>query len=354
MKFRWSHVVVWCLAVGGSLAGLGTLRAATFGEDLAFLRQHTQVVVLASADGQAQVAVAPQYQGRVLTSTAGGLDGPSYGWVNRAAVSESRRQPHINIYGGEDRFWLGPEGGQFSIFFQRGDAFTLDNWQTPEPIDWGPWEIVSQSPTAIRFRRAMRLQNYSGATFQLTAERAVRLLDRETLGKHLAGPLDPAVNAVGYESENRITNTGTTAWQKETGLLSIWILGMYQHSPQTTIVIPFRPGPESELGPIVNDAYFGKVPADRLQVKPQHLLFRGDGQVRGKIGVGPRRARPILGSFAADTRLLTLVQFTLPEGVTGLRELDVADPGAALRRRRGQQLQRRPGRAGCQAAGAVL
>jgi hypothetical protein len=27
--------------------------------------------------------------------------------------------PHINVFGGEDRFWLGPEGGQFSIFFAK-------------------------------------------------------------------------------------------------------------------------------------------------------------------------------------------------------------------------------------------
>jgi hypothetical protein len=74
--------------------------------------------------------------------------------------------------------------------------------------------------------------------------------------------LDPGASggeAVGYESENTITNTGDSAWTKETGLISVWILGMFNPSPSTTIVIPFVAGPEEELGPIVNDAYF-KVP----------------------------------------------------------------------------------------------
>jgi len=81
-----------------------------------------------------------------------------------------------------------------------------------------------------------------------------------------------------------LANTGTAAWTKPGGLLSIWILGMFQPSPRTTVVVPYREGPESERGPIVNDAYFGKVPADRLLAKDGRLFFRGDGERRSKIG----------------------------------------------------------------------
>ena len=44
----------------------------TFGEDLDFLSQHTDVVVLSDEAENAQVAVSPTMQGRVLTSTARG------------------------------------------------------------------------------------------------------------------------------------------------------------------------------------------------------------------------------------------------------------------------------------------
>jgi hypothetical protein len=290
--------------------------AATFGEDLAFLRQHTKVIVLSDDAGRAQVAVAPRYQGRVLTSTSGGLEGASYGWINREVISDGRRRPHMNVFGGEDRFWLGPEGGQYSVFFPKGAAFTLEHWQTPEPMDWGAWQIVSQSKTEISFRRPMKLVNYSGTPFQLTVDRVVRLIPREKLADRLGVAVGPEASVVAYESENRITNTGTEAWQKDTGLLSIWILSMFQPSDQTTIVIPFKPGPEDALGKIVNDAYFGKVPADRLKIGDARLFFRGDGKGRGKIGVGPRRVKPVLGSYAADSKVLTLVQFTLPPKAT--------------------------------------
>jgi hypothetical protein len=66
----------------------------------------------------------------------------------------------------------------------------------------------------------------------------------------------------------------------------------------------------------VNDTYFGKVPPDRLQVKDKALFFKGDGCFRSKIGVAPKRALPVLGSYDAANKVLTVVQYTKPEGVT--------------------------------------
>jgi hypothetical protein len=299
----------------GLSGGTPACQAGTFDDDVTFLKKHVQVIVLTGEAGKAQVAVVPDYQGRVMTSTAGGGVGPSFGWLNREAIADGTRKPHINVFGGEDRFWLGPEGGQYSIFFRKGDPFNLETWQTPEAIDWGAWETVSKSPTKAVFRKLIKLTNYSGTEFQLTADRTVRLLPRERVSKLVGLDVGPDLDVVAYESENRITNTGSQAWTKEGGLLSIWILGMYQPSDQTTIVIPFRGGSEKKLGPKVNDAYFGKVPADRLKVGQQHLFFKGDGKSRGKIGVGPSRAKPVLGSYAAELKLLTLVQFNKPKEV---------------------------------------
>src|SRR5271165_5441896 len=92
-----------------------SVSAASFGDDLAFLQKHTDVVVLHDPSNMAQVAVAPAWQGRVLTSTADGAGGASFGWINRELISSGKLLPHINVFGGEDRFWLGPEGGQFGV-----------------------------------------------------------------------------------------------------------------------------------------------------------------------------------------------------------------------------------------------
>jgi len=278
----------------------------TYGDDLAFLDEHGDVIELSDPSGQARVAVVADYQGRVMTSTSGGTGGPSFGWLNREAIAAKVRKPHINVFGGEDRFWLGPEGGQYSIFFAPGDPFDLEHWQTPEPIDWGPWEIVDRSASEVRFKKAIEILNYAGTKLSLEASRVVRMVHPPTSG----------AEAVGYESENTITNTGENAWTRETGLLSVWILGMFNPSPSTTVVIPFVAGPEDELGPTVNDAYFGKVPAERLVVADGVLYFRGDGEERGKIGIPRKRARPVMGSYDADGKVLTLVEYTLPADAT--------------------------------------
>jgi hypothetical protein len=123
-----------------------------------------------------------------------------------------------------------------------------------------------------------------------------------------------AVRSVAFESSNTVTNAGKAAWTAPSGLVSVWILGMFNPSPATTIALPYAPGPESTLGPIVNDAYFGKVPANRLVVKEAVILFRGDGQYRSKIGLPAARALPIAGSYDASGHVLTLVQYTRPTG----------------------------------------
>jgi hypothetical protein len=288
-------------------------QASTFGEDLAFLKEHVEVIVLSDETNAAQVAVVPAYQGRVMTSTASGAGGGSYGWINRELIASGEIQPHMNAYGGEDRFWMGPEAGQFGIFFPEGAPFDLDHWQTPPSLDTEPFDTLATSRTEARFRRQATFTNHSGTAFDVLIERTVRLVNREQAARHLGVPLSSGLQMVAYETDNTITNKGADPWRKETGLLSIWILGMFSPSPATTAVIPFVPGPEAELGPIVNDAYFGKVPEDRLAIKDGVIFFRGDGNYRSKIGVGPQRAKPVLGSFGADTGVLTLVQYTKPE-----------------------------------------
>ena len=287
-----------------------------FPEDVAFLKNHVEVIVLGQGAGSPQVAVVPAYQGRVMTSTVGGAERPSHGWINYDLVAAGEFGPHINAFGGEDRFWLGPEGGQFSIFFKKGDPFDLDHWQTPAVIDTVPYEITAKSDAAVSFRHEAKINNYSDTEFSLRIDRTVRLLDRARTAELLGTALPDGVNVVAYETENILTNTGETAWTKKSGLLSIWILGMYKHSEETTVLVPYVEGDEAKLGPIVNADYFGTVPAERLQVADGVIRFSGDGQYRSKIGLTPQRAKPVLGSYDATRQLLTLVQYTKPEGAT--------------------------------------
>jgi hypothetical protein len=308
------------MAWAGCVPGKGHVKkgepagVATFKEDAAFLKKHTETVILKS--GHAEVAVCPALQGRVATSTATGSDGVSIGWINRDLIASGKSNPHFNAYGGEDRLWIGPEGGQFSIYFKKDAPFDLEHWYTPAAFNSEPWETILKKREEVIVGKDMHLENYSGTTFDLRVRRSVHLMAPGEVEKALGMVPPRGVNMVAYESVNTIRNTGKEPWKKETGLLSMWILGMMNASADTTIVVPFVPGPESELGPIVNDTYFGKVPADRLKTVGDHLFFKADAKYRSKIGLSPKRAKPVLGSYDARNKILTVVQYTMPKGVT--------------------------------------
>ncbi len=312
-----SHLLIllaWIVASGNSYAEENKLpnTPSNFGEDVAFLKKHTEVVAL--HQGNAAVAVAPAYQGRVMTSSVDGDSGASYGWLNYKLIQQGvlkgdaatgKLESKIHVFGGEERFWIGPEGGQFGIFFASGAKFDFDHWKTPPPIDTEPFQVVSSDKTRALFSASLSVANQSGTTFDLAVERTVRMLGAEELSKSLSVKVPADMPFVAYETSNRLTNLGKKKWDPSTGLLSVWILGMYKPSPSTVMAIPFR---ENATGPTVNDAYFGKIAADRLKIGKGVVFFRGYGASRGKIGIPPVRATGFAGSYSPDLRCLTIVR----------------------------------------------
>jgi hypothetical protein len=282
-----------------------------------FLAKHTQLIELADPGG-ARVAVAPRYQGRVMTSTCDGPEGMSFGFVNRDFISAGISNEHFNNYGGEERLWISPEGGQFSLWFKPGvKQQTLADWFTPPELNAGPWPVVSrEEKTAVRMAAKMKLQNTSGTPFDVEVGRGVRLLSAGDCGE-LFGPVaaktmsQTGLKMVAYETSNQITNLGQ-AMSKEKGLISIWMLGMFNAGPKTIVLVPYKPGDPSQFGLVVQSDYFGKVPPERLKILPEAVLFRADGQFRSKIGTSQRRARDIVGSIDFQANVLTLVKFSLP------------------------------------------
>ncbi len=313
----WSSLVLIAAMLGAAQGEELKGKPMSYGKTLEFLNRHTKVVELTNEDGSARVAVAPAWQGRVMTSTCGGLEGASFGFVNRDFIEAGKLNAQFNNYGAEERMWLCPEGGQFSLWFKPGEKQELKNWHTPPALNEGEWKASSGEKGAIDMEANLKFANASATEFNLQVRRRVCLLSADDIEKMFgesAAKLvaKSGVKMVAYGTANHVTNRGP-AFSKEKGLVSIWILGMMNSSPKAVILVPYKQGPESEYGPAVKSDYFGAVPADRLKVTPEAVLFRADAKFRSKIGTSQQRARNVLGSIDFEAGVLTLVHFTMPD-----------------------------------------
>jgi hypothetical protein len=280
----------------------------TFGYDLEFLKARDSVVVLKSEDGNGQVIVSPKYQAKVFTSTADGLKGKSFGWIKYETFDAPHPDEHMNAYGGEDRLWLGPEGGRFSLFFKPGAKMEFENWHTPAAVDNESWHQVSASGTKVSLSKTTELQNYAGTRLSVKLERDIEILEPRFIQEALGIELNAKVKSVGFSTQNKITNTGNNTWDKTSGAPCLWNLDMFTPSPKTVIVVPYQ---EAATGKIATTNYFGEIAKDRIAYKNGVLLFKADGKSRGKLGIPPNRAKNMGGSYDADNKVLTITLFTL-------------------------------------------
>ncbi len=285
------------------------MSAEIYADVYSFLKLHTTPLELVDPEGGGRVLLAPELAARVMTSTAGGMRGKSYGWVNRRAFVGGR-DPKFTNFGGEERLWLGPEGGQFSLYFPPNAPFTLEHWFVPKAFNDEPYAVVESGETEAAMVKSMALRNYSGTEFELLVERRFRIIPRTEAVSLLDVPLPSEVKLVAYETENTLINRGSEKLRKEKGLVSIWLLSMLNPSGRTAVLIPYRGDSEGGSGSVVNDTYFGPVPPGRLAVTDSVIVFKADGKHRCKIGVGPGRCRDRLGSLDLENGLLTVVLFS--------------------------------------------
>lgn len=284
----------------------------TYGYDVNLLKGFSNSVQL--KNGDSRLLLSMKYQGRAMTSSSDGYAGRSYGWINHELIESGEVLPQFNPVGGEERFWLGPEGGQFSLYFKPGSSFDFENWQVPACIDTIPFIVFLATDSVAVFMKDMEVENYSNFKFQFEFIRKVHLMGKSLIEERLDVALPENVKFVGYESTNTVKNKTGQDWKKETGLISIWMLGMFAPSPEVTMIIPYKKDARSDY--IVKDDYFGKIPEDRLKISDGIIYFKGDGKQRGKIGIPPQRAMPVIGSYDAENQILTLLKTEMPEEAT--------------------------------------
>jgi len=97
-----------------------------YGYDAAFLKKNTRhVLELQDESGQSKVLLSADYQGRVMTSTAAGDSGSSFGWINYKLIESGEKKQHINPVGGEERFWMGQKADNIQFISKEAIHLTM-------------------------------------------------------------------------------------------------------------------------------------------------------------------------------------------------------------------------------------
>ncbi|WP_157366716.1 DUF6786 family protein [Aquimarina agarilytica] len=276
----------------------------SFGDVAKRLKAAINDVVVLKID-KSMIAISPSYQGRIFTSTTNGNKGKSRGWINWELIDSGKHKDSFAYLGGESRFWLAPEFGSFSIFFDPGKEMTVENMRAPRDLDSKKFLRTSQSDCEVSSKGTLKIINASGFSFDCGVERKVILHSKKEIESDLKISLPVSINYVAFSAETILKNIGLKAWEKDTGLLSIWELGCMLTSPRNRVIIPV----ENEIHPV--KSYFSKAfNKEELVVKDNIVYFKADGSDLGKLGISPKHTKNVMGSYSPELNLLNIVKFS--------------------------------------------
>ncbi|MBI3818302.1 MAG: hypothetical protein HY286_06385 [Planctomycetes bacterium] len=243
-----------------------------------------QSVRLSSGRGGISL-VAPGLQGRVLASW---IDGELVSYININDLEDPEQDRPFNNYGGEDRFWIGPEVGEFGFFKDPGPPaeHAKQPWRVPRDLNKGAFVIKESTPSSLALARSIKLMNRRGAWFQMSVAREIRALDAAGAARLLGFEPDANIQYSAMQTINTVTNAGVAPWSIESGIPFIWNLGQFQVGDDVEIIAPHQGG---ELGVVYNAFYFGTIPDDRIKMDASKVTMRADGKFKSKIGMPPER-----------------------------------------------------------------
>ena len=283
----------------------------------------TASVLLQGEDKKKVVVVAPGLAGRVLCSGFDGIEGDTesclYPVEIKKGVTQSGRGGTWAAFGGEERLWFAPEGGIFGLFYRTGEPQIFKNYLVPEPLNSALFRVIGQNGKSVTLTTPLNLVNYRGNQIDLEVVRTIELVDDcpYTLG------YADKVEFVGFESKTCAKNIGRKPLTKQTGTVAVWTLGEFWARDHSVVILPFRPGPDSELGEPLNTTYFKTDMIDTTQspegypynnywnVEDDFALIKANGGVRTKIEMSPKRALGKMASINLANFTMTVVEFRI-------------------------------------------
>jgi len=261
----------------------------SYHDALNFLVQKTSVIELYDQFG-GRVAVCPDWNGRVMTSTCGGLEGDSFGFINIRAIGAD----NYDDFGGEDQWRLSP------LIYSYG--------------------IESLKADHVILRRFLRMADANGVSVEFNLTREISLLNRYRAGMifgeavaEVLGQSD--VSHVGFFTEGTIQT-------QERACVASRQRGMFNASPRTAVIVPapvsFAPMSFTPMNvapePFTVDVdYLGGAPHGRIRYLSKTMLIRADGQRQCQVTIPFATTPQIFGAIERRSGTLTLWTFDVPD-----------------------------------------
>jgi len=254
---------------------------------LDYLAKKTTVVELYDQLG-GRVAVCPEWNGRVLTSTFDGLDGNSFGCINIWAIDA---EDFVN-FGGEDQWTISP----------LDMSFTVDSINEHNAV----------------LQRTLRMADANGTYVEFNLSRSISLLSRQKIGTWFG---DVVADALTQEDVSVVCfRTENTVRSQEKSCIASRQRGMFNACLHTFIIIS-TPPENFMANPLTVDIdYLGGSPHGRIRHLPGATLVRADGLGRCQATMPFSTAPPVFG--AIDIRFGTLMLWTFDVPETPEREWD--------------------------------
>ena len=252
----------------------------SYHDALNYLAQKTSVIELYNQFG-GRVAVCPEWNGRIVTSTCEGLEGDSFGFANVQAMDTGR----FEDFGGEDQWTISPLIHSFVV------------------------EYIKEQKAVLQ--RTLSMPDANGAPTEFHLSRTISLLNPHNIGTlfddSVAESLDrDNVSVVCFHTEN-------TVWARE----PVWVAsrqrGMFNASPHRCIIVSTPPANEFEPDPFPSIIdYLGNSPHSRIRHLEQAMLIRADGQKGCRVTIPFSHSPPIFGAVELRLGSLTLWTFDVP------------------------------------------
>ena len=158
-------------------------KAQTYGEAKEYLSRHTTVIELSNKDG-VRVAICPAWQGRVMTSTCSGPDGPSFGFVHREYIDAAKRICISTIMAAKTVFGYRRKAARSACGSRLGQSrrSILGSRRRQSMRRRSKWRRVANA-SKCRLAQRMKLRNAAATEFDLAVTREIRVSEPGRSGR---------------------------------------------------------------------------------------------------------------------------------------------------------------------------